>query len=95
MNNEFFPHNVTTIDVTSRGLRLKAMFLFRFRRPPVLVPWERIKGVAARRFLWVRWYVLDLDGITTVSITVRALHAVHPHLTGPAAFDVSRLAAEA
>jgi hypothetical protein len=87
-------NNVTTIEETSLGLRLTTMFLFRFRRPALLVPWEQIRGVSERRFLWARWYVLDLGGITTVSVKRRAWEAIRPHLTGPAASDASRLTAE-
>jgi hypothetical protein len=88
-------NNVTTIEVTPVGLRLRAIILFRFRRPPLLVPWEHIRGAEVRRFLWARWYVLDLGGITTVSVKARSLEAVRPYLTGPAGSDASRFTAKA
>ena len=87
-------NNVTTIEVTPVGLRLRAVLLFRFRRPPLLIPWEHIRSTEERRFLWARWYVLDLGGITTMSVKARLLEAVRPHLTGPAASDASRFMAK-
>jgi hypothetical protein len=87
-------NNVTTIEATPVGLRLTTMFLFRFRRPTLLVPWEQIRGVSGRRLLWARWYVLDLGGITTVSVKRRAWDVIRPHLVGPAASDANRLTME-
>ena len=86
-------NNVTAIEVTPAGLRLAAIFLFRFRRPPVLVPWEHIRGVVEKRLWWARWYTLDLGGITTVGVKRRALDTIRPYLTGPGASDASRLTA--
>jgi hypothetical protein len=66
-------NNVTCLIPSPSGLYLYAMALFRFRRPPVLVPWAKVRYVDAGKFLWSRWYVLDLGGVTTLSVRPRLL----------------------
>jgi len=64
-------NNVTTLVPCPQGLYLYAMILFRLHRPPVLVPWARIRCLERKHFLWNRWYVLDLAGITTLKVRDR------------------------
>ena len=52
--------------------------LFRFRRPPLLVPWPEVRYVGERRMLWRRAWVLDLGGITTVAVKKEAYVAIEP-----------------
>ena len=59
---------VTVLIPTEKGLYLFAVFPFRFRRPPVLVPWKRIRHVTSHRFLWARALTLDLGDITTIRV---------------------------
>src|SRR5690349_9031123 len=46
---------VTRIITSPAGLYLDTHPLFRFRRPPLLVPWTAIHYRSERRFLWRRW----------------------------------------
>ncbi len=71
--------NVTTLRPTSRGLYMSANPLFRFRRPPVLVPWNRIEHVRSHRVLWQRSSTLDLGGITTMRVRNRVLPVLRAH----------------
>ena len=70
-------NGVTVLIPTEEGLYLYAVFLFRFRRPPVLVPWNRIRHVTSHRFLWTRALTLDLGDI----MTMRVRDAMIPVLT--------------
>ena len=69
-------NGVTGIVVSESGLYLDAMLLFRFRRPPVLVPWDSVTYSTDRRFLWYRWHEFDLGGITTISVRPAAYEAM-------------------
>ena len=69
-------NGVTGIVVSAAGLYLDTMFLFRFRRPPVLIPWNLVRPLTERRFLWYRWHELDLGGITTISVRPEAYEAI-------------------
>ena len=66
-------NNVTIVIPSANGLYLYAMILFRFRRAPVLVPWVNVRYVDSHQFLWSRWHVVDLGGITTLSVRPRLL----------------------
>jgi hypothetical protein len=61
-------NNVTVLVPTPRGLYLYAMFLFRCRRSPLLVPWSRVGYLGSGQMLWARWYDLDLGGISTLRV---------------------------
>jgi hypothetical protein len=71
--------NATSLIATRRGLYLRSNPLFRFRRPPVFVPWERIHFVEAHRLLWQRSVTLDLGGVTTIRVRERALPLLREH----------------
>jgi hypothetical protein len=61
-------NNVTNLIETPEGLYLFPMALFSFRRPPVLVPWRRIRYLDAHQFLWARWHDIDLGGVATIRV---------------------------
>jgi hypothetical protein len=58
----------TSLIAAANGLYLEAHPLFRFRRPSVLVPWDRIRFVQSHRVLWQRSVTLDLGGATTIRV---------------------------
>lgn len=66
-------NGVTTLRPTAHGLYMSANPLFRFRRPAVLVPWNRIRFVKWHRILWQRSATLDLGGITSMRVRARVL----------------------
>lgn len=72
-------NGVTTLRPTAQGLYMSANPLFRFRRPPVLVPWNRIEHVRSHRVLWQRSSTLDLGGITTMRVRSRVLPVLRAH----------------
>ena len=72
-------NNVTTLRPTAQGLYMSVNPLFRFRRPPVLVPWNRIEPVSSHRMLWQRSTTLDLGGITTIRVRNRVLPVLRAH----------------
>jgi hypothetical protein len=77
----FVPENgATYIIVAPEGLYLSAFALFRFLRPPLLVPWcdVRVGGEGMR--LWSRWYRLELGSAGTITIKRGAYDAIKPHL---------------
>ena len=71
-------NGVTGLILTPEGLYLYTHPLFRFRRPPLLVPWPEVRYVGERRMLWRRAWVLDLGGITTVAVKKEAYVAIEP-----------------
>lgn len=75
-------NNVTFLVVSSDGLYLAAQFLFRLRRPPILVPWHQVRHVSDQKWLGWRSHVLDLGGITTIRLKNRAYELVEPFITG-------------
>ena len=74
-------NGVTGLILTPEGLYLYAHPLFRFRRPPVLVPWPEVRYVRERGMLWWRARVLDLGGITTVAVKKEAYEAIVPYIS--------------
>ncbi|MBK6780540.1 MAG: hypothetical protein IPG75_13350 [Gemmatimonadetes bacterium] len=72
-------NRVTTLVATPKGLYLTPMRLFRLGRPPVLVPWNRVRYEAERSFLWGRWHDIDLAGITTMRVAPALLPVLRRH----------------
>lgn len=71
--------NVTSFIATPGGLYLYANPLFRFRRPPILLPWEEVQWLSDRHFLWMHTHKLDLGhGITTMSVGDRGYRVMEP-----------------
>ncbi len=73
---------------TADGLYLCSHPLILFR-PALLIPWSLIRYAGGRQFLWMHARVLDLDGVTTLSIRDEAFRAISPYLS-----DVSLTASE-
>jgi hypothetical protein len=48
------------IGLTSDGLYLIPSVLFRFRHPPLLIPWAEITECRPGSFLWVQWIDITL-----------------------------------
>lgn len=70
---------VTTMIATAVGLYLVPATPFRFRRPAVLVPWNRVRYVESHRVLWRHSLTLDLGGITTLRVHPRIIPALVAH----------------
>jgi len=62
------------------GLYLHSHPLVMFH-PPLLIPWSLIRYAGGQQFLWLRTRVLDLDGITTISLSDAAFREISPFLT--------------
>ena len=76
--------NVTFLIPAAAGLYMYAHFLFRFRRPPILVPWSEIRYESTRRLLWMRSHKLSLGGnLASIRIRDKALRALEPFLPMP------------
>jgi len=60
-----------TVGGDPEGLYLAMMFLFRFRHPPLLIPWTEIT-VARRRFLFVQYYRFGLGHEFDIPLYLRA-----------------------
>jgi hypothetical protein len=71
--------NVTALRPAAEGLYLTSNPLFRFRRPALLIPWNRIRYVETHRMLWQRSYTLDLGGITTIRVRDWVAPALRQH----------------
>jgi hypothetical protein len=76
-------NNVTGLIVTPAGLYMYANVLFRFRRPPLLIPWREVQYVSGRRFLWMQSHKLSLGAITSITIRDKALREFQPFLPTP------------
>jgi hypothetical protein len=75
---------VTRLIVGPGGLYLDSHPLFRFLRPPLLVPWNAIHYVAERKRWWRRQYEFDVGGTTTLWVKRKAYESIvsflaHPH----------------
>jgi hypothetical protein len=62
------------------GLYLHSHPLVMFH-PPLLIPWSLIRYAGGQQFLWLRTRVLDLDGVTTISVSDAAFREIGPFLT--------------
>jgi hypothetical protein len=76
-------NGVTGLVVTSRGLYLYSNPLFRFLRPPVMVPWSQVRYEGERGRLWWHAHVLRLGDATSVRIKQRAYETLHSFLSQP------------
>ncbi|NUO64712.1 MAG: hypothetical protein HOQ11_01320 [Gemmatimonadaceae bacterium] len=77
-------NGVTNLIPTAEGLYLYSNPLFRFHRPPVMVPWAEIRDEGERGVLWWRSVGLDLGGVTLLRVRARAMPALAPYLAGKA-----------
>jgi hypothetical protein len=69
-------NGVTHMILAAAGLYLYVNPLFRFGRPPLLLPWERVRFLRERRFLTRRFYEFDLAGVTTLTLTQAGYDAI-------------------
>jgi hypothetical protein len=80
-------NNVTFLVVSESGLYLYAFIVFRFLRPPILVPWREVAYVSEWRFLLWRTHRLRLGGTTSIWVKPKAYDALRPwlpsHGSGP------------
>lgn len=56
------------------------MFLFRFMRPPILIPWREVAYESAHQFLWVKFHKLRIAGMTTLRIKDKGFRELRPFL---------------
>jgi hypothetical protein len=75
-------NNVTNVVLTPQGMYLYPMILFRFRRPPVLVPWNRIRYSDTQQFLGMSWHRIDLGSVASARIRGKLLAALRDHGVG-------------
>jgi len=64
-------NNVLTIGVNAQGMYLAVMFLFRFRHPPLLIPWSDIR-VRCRRGWIVNYVTLTLGRELQIPLRMRS-----------------------
>jgi hypothetical protein len=62
--------NCLTVGGNAQGLYLAVLPLFRFRQPPLLIPWEEVT-VARRRFLFLQWVRFELGRELHIPLLVR------------------------
>ena len=74
-------NGVTRLMVTPGGLYMYPLFLFRFKRPPLLIPWHEIQYESTRKVLWTTYHRLRLGGdITTLRIKDKGFQELLPFL---------------
>jgi len=77
-------NGVTRLVPSPAGLYMRAHVLFRFRRPPVLIPWSEVRYESTGRVRWTRSHLLALGrGITTIRVKDEALRALQAFLDDP------------
>ena len=73
-------NNVTGLIPTAEGLYIYSHPLFRFRRPPILVPWTEVHYDGERGALWWRSVGIDLGRITMLRLRPKAFPVLAPYL---------------
>ncbi|MEO8501430.1 MAG: hypothetical protein ABI565_10990 [Vicinamibacteria bacterium] len=74
-------NNVTYLIPTASGLYIYAMFLFRFLRPPILIPWQEVVYESSHKFLWVKFHKLRLaGGLSTLRVKDKGFRELLPFL---------------
>jgi len=69
-------NGVTTMVLAPDGLYLYSHPLFRFRRPPVLVPWKLVAVGEERGLLWWRYMPVTLASEVTMRVKPKAAAAL-------------------
>lgn len=67
---------ITVLTPTPAGLYLSSVLPFRFRRPPVLLPWADVRHQRDDQRFGRRWHTLDLAGMTTMQVSERGWQAI-------------------
>jgi hypothetical protein len=75
-------NNVTQMVATHSGLYLYPMFLFRFGRRPLFIPWPAITPLGEFKFLWSRYHSLRIGATMTVQITKPGYERLRKYLPG-------------
>ncbi len=76
-------NGATNLIVSVEGLFLSSFILFRFLRPPVLIPWRFIRVARQKKILWLQRYVLDLASVTTITVKRTAYQAIEQYVQSP------------
>jgi hypothetical protein len=72
----------TLLVPTFEGVHVRAIWLFRFWRPPVFLPWAEVELVSSRRGRWGRSHKFSVGGgIATIRVKDEAFRAFIPFLT--------------
>jgi hypothetical protein len=81
----FVPENgVTALVVSPEGLYLSSFPIFRFMRPPLLVPWNEVRLVSSRSFFGrIERFTLELASATSLTIKRAAFDAMQPYVQRP------------
>jgi hypothetical protein len=89
MNRWMNYNNVLTIGISHEGLYLATMILFRFRHPPLLVPWSDIK--VSRSPGWFFKYVtLTMGREADIPLRIRESLAAKLQLSAGGAWPVEQ-----
>jgi hypothetical protein len=73
-------NGITGLIPTAEGLYIYSHPLFRFRRPPILVPWTEVHNDGERGALWWRSVGIDLGRITMLRLRPKAMPVLAPYL---------------
>jgi len=73
---------VTQMILSEAGLYLYANPLFRVLRPPLLLPWPRVRFVRERRLPFLTAYEFDLAGLTTLTVLRQGYEAINKFAPG-------------
>jgi hypothetical protein len=72
---------VTGLVVAQNGLYLWTHWAFRVFRPALCIPWEAIKGLHPRKFLWVTWYIIETESPVQIVVSKKAYAAIRPYVS--------------
>jgi len=73
---------VTHMIVSAAGLYLYVNPLFRVLRPPLLLPWARVRYLREREFRRLPAYEFDLAGLTSLTVMRRGYEAISAFAPG-------------
>lgn len=78
--HSLMPDWTTVLAVSPAGLYLRTWLMFRFMRPPVLVPWHEVRYVAVYRSFWPQTHVFSLGGQMEIRVRQRAFLSIQAFL---------------
>lgn len=73
-------NGVTVLIPTTDGLYLYSHPLFRFRRPPILLPWSEIRYAGERGRLWWCRTMLEVSGSTPLGVKPKGYAVLAPYM---------------
>lgn len=65
-------NNCLTVGADRQGLSLAVFPLFRFRHPPLFIPWQEVAVVAAGRVFGSQWVKLELGRELRIPFKIRS-----------------------